>query len=244
MGFFFGKYNPRFGKAWNKRKRIGIFTSDFTQDYKLTEKIGLGVEGLLENEGVISINSFFNDTTAISNSAINRRGSNNFGNDLAGNNADLSSFSITASGNNFFEIEDLRYGFAYRDLDVDASDGFENEKGMLVNFEYSMPINYESYFVPFVEFVKINNFRGIKNRDIFYSTISLMLQHSSWNLGITTVLRDLSQENDSYTDKQMQYFVGYKFKNGINLDVTHLDVEESKKDAKIFGVALSYIYQF
>ena len=26
MGFFFGKYNPRFGKAWNKRKRIGIFT--------------------------------------------------------------------------------------------------------------------------------------------------------------------------------------------------------------------------
>ena len=245
MAFFFGKYNPKFGEAWKKEKRIGIFTTDFTEDYQLKEKIGLGVEALLENEVAISVNSFFNDITALSNSAIYKRGSNDSGSNVAGNNTNLSSYSITVSGNNFFDIEDLRYSFGYRDLDVKKGEGYKNEKGILAGLEYSKPISYESYFVPFIEIARISNFRGIKGRDILYSTISASIKHSNWNIGATLVIRDVKQQNSTnHQDKQMQYFIGYKFKNNINLDVTHLDVKESGRTAKIFGVGTSYIYKF
>ena len=244
LNFFFGKYNPTFGEAWKKDKRIGIFTSDFTEDYELREKIGLGVAALLD-DGAVTLNLFFNDTTGLSNSAINKRGKNNSSDNKAGNNNNLSSYSITISGNNFFDIEDLRYNFGYSDLDVENQIGIDNQKGMVGGFEYLIPINYKTFIIPLIEIAKIDNFTGIEGKDILYSTTSLAITYSNWKAGVTGVVRDIKSNNfDDYTDSQIQYFIGYKFQNGINLDATHMVVKENNQKAKIFGVGVSYLYEF
>ncbi len=245
LNFFFGKYNPTFGEAWKKKKRIGVFVTDFTRDYELREKLGLGASAILDEDGAITFNTFFNDTTAMSNSAFNNRGKNKSSNNIAGNNTNLSSYSITASGNNLLDVDDLRYNFGYRDLDTENAIGYDNEKAFVGGLEYTIPLNYKTYFVPFAEIVKINNFNGLAGQDILYTTLSLTLKYSNWHAGISGVVRDIDRTgSDDYTDRQSQYFVGYKFNNGINLDVAHLDVKESNNKAKMVGVALSYLYEF
>jgi hypothetical protein len=245
LNFFFGKYNPTFGKAWDKRKRIGVFTTDFTQDYELREKLGFGVAALMDDDGAVTLNLFFNDTTGMSNSALNRRGKNKSSDNFAGNNTNLSSYSITMSGNNFFDIEDLSYNFGYRDLDVDNKLGFDNEKGFVVGFEYKIPLNYKTYFTPFAEISKINNFNGIEGQDLLYTTIAATLNYSKWHVGVSGVVRDINRNGaDDFLDSQAQYFVGYLFDTGIALDVAHIDIKESDNKAKMVGVNLSYNYEF
>ena len=245
LNFFFGKYNPAFGSAWDNSKRIGILTHDFTQDYELTEKIGFGFAALLDDGGSISVNTFFNDTTGLSNSAIHRRGRNRSDNNIAGNNNNLSSYSIAFSGNNLFDVDELRYNLGYRDIDVESQYGYDNEKGMVAGLEYKMPISYRSYFIPFTEIAKVDNFGGIAGKDILYSTTSLVLEYSNWKLGFTGVIRDIKDNSSQdYTDNQLQYFLGYKFANSVMLDVSHIDLEQSDIETEVFAIALSYLYSF
>jgi hypothetical protein len=42
----------------------------------------------------------------------------------------------------------------------------------------------------------------------------------------------------------MQYSVGYKFYNKIAIDFSRADVRDNRKEVAIFGVLLSYVYQF
>jgi hypothetical protein len=245
MNFFLGKYNPTFGKAWKRERRMGVFTRDFTEDYELRENLALGLAALLDDGGAITLNLFFNDTTGMSNSAINRRGKNKSSNNVAGNNNNLSSYSITAAGNNFFEIEDLSYNFGYRDLDVENESGVDNEKGFVAGLEYKIPINYKTFFVPFFEIVKLNNFEGVGGQDIIYTTTSLAINYSNWSAGVGGVLRDIKRRGTAdFTDTQTHYFVGYNFRNGINLDVAHTSIKENNNKAKIVGIAASYLFKF
>ena len=85
-----GKFDPTFGTAHFKSKKLGVFTRDFTEDYNLREKIGGNLNILLENSQ-ISLNSFFNDTTPLSESAINNRGQASQNQAISGNNGNLSS---------------------------------------------------------------------------------------------------------------------------------------------------------
>jgi hypothetical protein len=245
LSFYFGKYNPTFGKAWEKKNRIGVFVTDFTEDYELTEKLGTGMSALMGDDNEISLNLFFNDTTGLSNSAINKRGKNKSSNNIAGNNTNLSSYSITFAGVNLFGVEDLEYNFGYRDLDVDNQLGYDNEKGFVGGLKYSIPISSKTFFVPMVELVKINNFNGIDGQDVLYLTTAIKFTHRNWHAGLSNVTRDVERSgNSDFTDSQTQYFVGYKFNNDIAIDIAHMNIEENKNKAKIVGLSLSYLYGF
>lgn len=245
MNIFFGKYNATFGKAWEEDRRIGVFAHDYTKDYQLKEKIGAGVAALLDDGGAVTLNVFFNDTTPLSNTALNKRGTNKTSDGYAGNKRNLTSYSVTVSGNNFLNVEDLHYNFGYRDLDVDGKDGFDNERGFVAGFEYYLPLNYKTYFVPFIEVAKFNNYYGVAGRDALYATVSMMIKYSNWQGGVSYVKRNIKSEDPKDTnDSQTQYFVGYKFKNGITIDASHASVKEGSASAKIIGVATGYNYKF
>jgi hypothetical protein len=247
MDFFFGKYNPKFGSAWEENKRIGVFTTDFTRDYELIEKIGVGISAIFETSS-LTFSSFFNDKTYLSDSAINNRGRNKDDN-IAGNNNNLASFAVAFFGENFLNIEDLNYNFGYRDLDVDGVDGvrsFDNETGYLAGFEYSMPISYTFKIIPFIEIARFNNFHGIADQDILYITSSIIFENNKWRAGISNVTRDIKRVgDDDYTDNQFQYFVGYEFENGLTVDVAHLNLKEEEiNKTRAFGVRIAKIYSF
>ncbi len=243
---FAGKFDPKFGTAHNKTKRIGIFTSDFTEDYNLREKIGAGITALLENSK-ITFNTFFNDTTGLSSSAINNRGRAQRNDGLAGNTGTLSSYSIAMSGDNFLGYEDWFYNAGYRSLSVDKMNGRSAEKGYVFGSEYSYKVGVQTYLVPFVELVKIDNFTGLQDRNALYLTAALMAKYSSWNASVSYLNRHMKQQNQglgNINDKMLQLSIGYKFTNNVTLDVTRSNIKENGYTASLIGAMLSYVYKF
>lgn len=245
MRFSAGKFDPTFGVAHNKAKRIGVFTSQFTEDYNLREKLGGSLTAILEN-AQFTLNSFLNDTTGLSQSALNHRGRAERNDGSAGNTGTLSSYSFSMEGSNFFGIEDWVYNLGFRSLSVDAISGSEREKGYVFSSEYSYQIGRRSYLIPFMEVVKIDNFTGEEGRNAIYTTTALIANYSSWTTSVSSLRRDIrqSQRTSNIKDYQLQLSVGYKFTNNITLDVSRSTIKEDGYKASLVGVLLSYLYKF
>jgi hypothetical protein len=235
--FIFGKFNPSFGTAFRKEKRIGVFLTDFTKDYELREKIGVGGSALLENSE-ISTSLFFNDTTGLSNSAIEKRGRQKSGDGIAGNNSNLSSYTVSMEGQNLFNIDDLFYNVGYRNLNVENISGRDNETGYVGGLEYSYPIGLNSSIIPLVEVAKINNMSGEDDRNALYTTLALVGKYSRWTTSVSHVTRKIRQKNfiGNVRDTQLQYSVGYKFSNNIALDVSRVRLKENNNKETLLGV--------
>ena len=248
--FFFGKFNPEFGSAFKKEKRIGVFTTDFTKDYELRERMGAGLTALLESSE-LTLDAFFNDTTALSNSAINKRGEARSSDGLAGNTSDPSSYTVAIKGENFFGVQDLFYNFGYRNLSVENLPNRENETGFVGGLEYLFSLGSKTSLIPFIEIVSLNNFSGEKGRDATYTTVALVGKYSNWTGSISNVTRNIKQKNiilsdtsRRRSDRQIQYSIGYKFVNNVAVDLSRMDLKEDNHKAALFGVLVSYVYNF
>ena len=247
--FFIGKYDPTFGTAHNKEKRIGVFAAQFTEDYNLREKIGAGVVGLLEGSK-ISFNSFFNDTTGLSGSAINNRGRAVGSNGIAGNGSTPSSYSVSMDGENFMGIKDWFYNFGYRSLSTSKTDNRKREKGYVIGSEYLYEISSQTAIIPFIEIVKINNFTGELNRDAYYTTLALIGRYSGWTASGSYLTRDIKQSPNAsravgkISDRQFQLAIGYKFTDNLTIDISRALIKEDNTKGSLVGAVVSYSYKF
>jgi hypothetical protein len=112
-----GKFNPRFGIAWDAAP--GIWGTDFAEAYyEITERIGLGGDVELGGERfgshVLGVDVFMFDTSPLSDSLITPRGRFPRNLDWPGNTGTLDSFTITAQGERIPALPGLGYrlGFA------------------------------------------------------------------------------------------------------------------------------------
>jgi len=246
LNFYLGKFDPGFGNAHHKSKRLGVFTWQFNEDYNLREKIGGGISALLENS-IISFSTFFNDTTGLSKSTVQERGRASRDSGIAGSNGTLSSYSVEIDGKDFFGVENLYYNFGYRDLGIDNALNRRGETGYVAGFEYLYHLSSKTKFVPLFEAVKIDDFGGAKGRDALYYTLSLVANYSSWSASTTYNKREIKSGNQDGTkiaDNMLQATIGYKINRNMTLDVTRAQIKESGHKSTIFGANLSYLYQF
>ena len=243
---FAGKFDPTFGTAHRKAKRIGVFTSQFTEDYNLREKIGGGAIALLENSQ-IQFNTFFNDNTSLSRSAINDRSKARRNDDLAGNTGTISSYSLAMEGADLFGVKNLFYNFGFRSLGVDKNQNRKRENGYVVGAEYLHKIGKESSIIPFAEFVSLSNMSGVKGRKSQYSTLAMIGNYRNWNSSLSFVSRSIDKNSsfDRYTfDRQLQLSVGYKFTNNVTVDVSRAEIREQARKGSLLGLMVSYLYKF
>jgi hypothetical protein len=243
---FAGKFDPTFGTAWRKSKRIGVFAAQMTEDYNLREKLGGGVTALLENSN-ITFNSFMNDTTGLSRSTLNDRGRASGSDGIAGNTGTLSSYSVSMEGEKLFAVDNLFYNFGYRSLSVDkASPSRSREQGYVAGAEYLYKLSRNSSLIPFVEVVRIKNFTGEKARNADYKTIALISKYGSWTGSASFIQRDIDNGQAGVSDKgrQLQLSIGYKFTDNLTLDVSRADIEEDGSKGSLIGATLSYLYKF
>ncbi len=249
MKFSVGKYNPTFATLYRRNKRIGLFVTDFTEDYELREKLGFSLGALLE-DSEITINSFFTDATDLSRSAFNDRDKQSRNDGLSGNAGTLSSYSITMEGQKFLGVENLYYNLGYRSLGVDKQDSQgSREIAYTANLEYLHKINRLTSIIPVFEIVKLNNFTGRKNRDGEYITTSIIGKYSGWSASISSILRNLDNNYPSALtskshDRLMQLSIGYKFANNIAVDINRASVREDGHRAALLGLMISYLYEF
>lgn len=245
MKFFAGKINPTFATMYRKTKRIGVFVTDFTEDYELREKIGGGFAALLE-DSEITFNTFFTDPTGLSGSALKNRGTERANNGLAGNTSTLSSYSVTMEGQKLFGVENLFYNIGYRSLGVKNNNNNSRETGYTTNLEYLKKITNNTSLIPAIELVKISNFTGLTGRNAQYLTMALIGKYSSWSASIANVRRhiDNNYSGPNSNDSQMQFNVGYKFTNNLVIDVSRMKLKEDNYSSSMIGVMASYLYKF
>jgi hypothetical protein len=245
MKFFFGKFNPTFGSAWKRDKRLGVFTADFTRDYELRGKMGLGGAALLEKSEV-NLSGFFNDVTGLSNTAINSIGRESTNDNVAGNTSTLSSYTVTMDGKDFFDVSDLTYNLGYSRLATNKMAGRADQTGYVAGFEYLIPVGLSTYLIPFVEIAKINNMSGESDRNALYTTASLRAKYAGWLASLTRMDRNIRQKNQfgNYKDYQNQLTIGYKFRSGISVDVSRAKIREAGYTGSLVGLLVSYVYEF
>lgn len=244
----FGKFNPTFGTAYDKSKYHPIFGTKIAEDYELTEKLGFYVAMTLP---MITLrgNFFYNDNTFLSNSLFGNRGKYN-NNKGVGNRKNLDNFSVTAD----FAINDYRINLGIRKLNTNADDQ-ETEKGYVIGFEKLVEESSNSFgFLPFAEYSFIENYNGTKDRDINFFTVRLPFVYKNWNLIASYSAKFDNEENfKNYKSYMTQVGIGYRFENGLMLDVSKTNERESYKiDANtktsfktdFFGVRLSYMILF
>jgi hypothetical protein len=243
---FAGKFDPTFGTAHRKSKRMGVFTSQFAEDYNLREKIGAGATALLENSQ-ITFNTFFNDNTDLSRSAINDRGRASRSDTLSGNTSTISSYNVNMEGEDLFDIKNLFYNLGYRSLGVDKSANSSRETGFIFGGEYLYKLSKESSLIPFVEYTALKNLSGIRGRDAQYSTVALIGNYRNWISSLTSQSRNIDKNylKDRHTfDRQLQLSVGYKFTNNLTVDISRSEIREDAKRASLLGINMSYVQKF
>lgn len=245
LQFSVGKFDPKFGVSHNKAKRMGVFTSQFTEDYNLREKLGLSLAALLENSK-ITINSFFTDTTGMSQSAIKSRSRARRSDGLASNTGTLSSYSVSMDGTHLFGIDDWVYNIGFRSLAVDNYENNAREQGYSLASEYHYKISHNTSLIPFLELVKIDNFTGEEDRNANYTTAALIATYSSWTASVSKLRRSIKQpqRNFNINDRQLQLTIGYKFTNNITFDVSRSRMKEGGYRASMVGATLSYFHEF
>ncbi len=246
MIFFAGKFDPTFGTAFNKSKKLGIFTSQFAEDYNLREKIGTGISALLENSK-LTLNTFFNDTTGLSRSAMNDRKRAGRNDTTAGNTGTLSSYSVSLEGENFLGVHNMFYNLGYRSLGINSdSNRTKRENGYTFSSEYSYRLGEKTTIVPFVELVRITDFTGELDRDANYATFALIGKYSGWNAGVSYLDRHIKQKQRSsnISDQQLQISAGYRFTNNFAIDISRSSIKEDGHRGSVVGAVCSYLHKF
>jgi hypothetical protein len=234
--FFIGKFNPKFGKAWDWDMKTGIWGSDIAELYKLTAKIGLGfnIKTNLEEYGKhkISFASFYNDNTDLNNSIISKR-------ELyedsvlgrAGDTGGLSSYTVNLYGEEIDKLPSLFYNASYRYVKqggqvvgVGAEEGFS----LAVGANYKIKDNF--YIHPFAEYTKINNFNSFNNKfnkengfsnfqiaDSEFTTYSIVFSYIDWSFNYNKIFRDFEYSAKESSYDHHEYSLTYKLINNMDL---------------------------
>jgi len=213
LAFGLGKINPTFGSAFDDSRFAGVYGTLLPEEYKLTEKIG-GYISAIFPFGTLRFNSFFDDTTSLSKTAFNDRGRDN-SHGGAGNTEKLNNFSLTFDA----KFNDLKLNFGYRQLDTKYSNE-DTERGYVAGAEYLFDLGYNVTFLPFAELTYLNNFDGMKDRNMTYFTTLLPVIYENWHfIASSTTKFDDEKGYGNYTSFLNQLSVGYNFDCGLMIDV-------------------------
>ena len=248
-----GKFNPPFGIAWDVAP--GVFGTEQAEEfYEQVEKIGFGGAVNFGGEGIggegfgehsLSAQTFFADTTILSDAFGTERGPLRLRDGGPSNTEDLSSFTVTLDGS-FPEVF-AEPGYHLGVLRQESGRGDpEDEVAVAAALTASVPLGEELAVEPLVEYVHFFDAEGQdQERDIL--TGGLGVTYGPWNLALahTSVFTDVNdpmlEDNDVH---QSQVSVGHSFGFGLDVDLGYKFVQENDIDSHVFGVLLHYNFGF
>lgn len=245
-----GKFNPSFGTAWDIAP--GIYGTDLAEDYEITERIGAGGalvfgEGGLGGDGFgthrLAANTFFADTTFMSQSVFADRGELDEADGGISNTEDFSSFSVTLDGEGFSAAPiGYHLGVQHQEGGVGDSD---DRSGIVAGLNGSFAIGEDTAVEPLVEVAAFDGFDG-SDQDRTYLTTGATVLHGPWNAALSYTGRfiDTAGPGGDPDDGQIQLSGGYTFANGITADVGYKYVEEDHVDSHVIGVLVTYQFDF
>lgn len=248
-----GKIDPTFGSAFDKSRFSGVYGVTLPEEYELTDKIGGYITAMFPF-GDLRFNMFFDDTSDLSNTMFKKQGRNK-AEGLAGNTEKLNNFSLTFNG----KFDNLSLNVGFRQLDVTLPNE-KKETGYVAGAEYLIELPYEVNVLPFAEFVYLNNYKGMKSRDVSYMTVFLPVIYENWHFIVSNTTKfDNESGYHDYTSYLTQASVGYKFDFGLMIDVAKVWERYVKKadgfsglgtqdkwvrHADSWALMVSYLFEF
>jgi hypothetical protein len=243
----FGKFNPTFGTAYNKSKYHGVLDTRIAKNYELKEKIGFYVAMTFPMFNLRG-NFFHNDNTTLSNSLFGKRNTYNTDKGV-GNKESMDNFSVTSD----FSYYDLKFNVGIRRQGTDNWNG-KAEKGYVFGIEKLVEdTEYGFGFIPFGEVSFIENYDGTKGRNLTFFTTRIPLYYGGWSIiGSYSLKIDAEKNFKNYRDYIAQITLGYKFNDGLMIDVSRSNEKESYKISSTqknsyklgaWGARLSYMVE-
>lgn len=242
---FAGKFDPKFGPSYDESTITGVFSDEFRTDRDLVEQNGFG-GALLYNGNELTASTFFADTSILRNSMLAKRSKLDANDGSAANTSGFDSYSITLEGKDLFEISNLSYHIGYRHLGVEKTATSAPETGYTTSLAYTFELENNISLTPYVEYVKLNNYTGDKNRNNSYSFAAVTAKYDKWSASVLGGLRSIekSSSNVDYNDYQLQFSVGYSFTDRLSLDVSTMKVREADASGLVVGAKVKYAYKF
>lgn len=235
LAAFAGKFNPTFGTAWDLTP--GLYGADFAEDYELAERIGGGIEIPFQAGGAdhaLTLNTFFQDITVLSNSLGEQRGETNKSDGGASNTADFRSFSATLNGGVPTTPLNYHLGMRYQEGgDGDPGDDF----GMVAGLNAAWDLDADSSIEAIGEVAYFDEQDG-SGSEAIYATIGGAYGWRQWSVSGSYTLREVEDGFDP--DHLAQASVGYEFDIGIGVEVGYKFAEESEVGSHTVGALLTY----
>lgn len=195
-----GKFNPAFGLAWDAAP--GMYGDDFTDDYEITEQLGVSVQLPLDSRQSqqLSIAVFTPDSSVLSDSLFTKRGRWRY----AGEGDTGISYSVALDGSTVV-IPGLRYHLAYRELPV-YDDLFVDNRGYAGTLLYALPLSETAELQMLYEWVAID-YRDGSWGDIRYQTPALTFSDGPLSIGLSrTAKRIEADETLAINQLDIRYY--------------------------------------
>jgi len=255
---FGGKFNPTFGVAWDIAP--GIFGTEIGEDfYEQVERIGFGGSLTFGGDGIggpgfgthrLTGQTYFADTSFLSESAITNRGDVDLSDGGPANTESLESFSITLDGTDFIDGPgSVSYSLGL----VRNAEGVtetEDEVGISAALYGSFEIDEHTAIEPLIEFVHFDGAEGVdQDRDIL--TAGGALLYDQWNLALVYSGAWSDPNAIGIEDVDVTLFqatAGYSFDFGLDVDAGYKYIDEEVDGVStvshFVGVLLHYAFGF
>ena len=168
------------------------------------------------------------------------------------NTGRLDSFVFTADGQGIPKIEGFRYHVSAMKQAVDRindqdgdplpSDQIGDESRLVAALEWSgIEVGEQAAVTPLVEYGRLWNARGLKDRDERFLTASILLMTGRWNVALAGTAWRIDVPNDEELDyTQFQVSGGHSFASGITLEAGYRLLDEFGTRSHTFGLVFSY----
>lgn len=249
--FGFGKFNPKFGIAYDESKLTGNYSTLLAKKYEMKEKIG-GYLGINSENFKLIFNTFYDDNTFLSDTLFYNRGKNKAKNGV-GNTKKLNNFSLFGEA----VFEDYKINLGFRRL-AETNSNEKAEKGYVLGIQkYFEETEYSIGANPLFEIAYLDNYNGNNYRSLTTATFRLPIFYKSWQF---IASHSYQYDNEKYAKDYIGYVselsLGYKFRNGLLIsagknwvkDINKtVDDTAGKKEVykyRSYNVNLSYIYEY
>lgn len=238
--FTAGKHEPAFGFAWDIAP--GVFGTNYAEDYELSEVWGLGGAYTFDTgfgKHTLAVNTFFADTTFLSESLFTNRGRTYLGDGGAGNTGRLDNFAVTLFGEEIPSLPGFKYNIGYRHLSAGRGD-YGDENGFIAGVSKETEIGNDTKLGLLGEVAYFDNYGGTDEKAT-YATLGASLARGPWHGELTGEIRRFDVAG---TDHLVQVSAGYGFESGYDLSVGYAFEHAEHIDNQYIGVRLTKCFSF
>ena len=260
-----GKIHPRFGVAWDETP--GLYGTDFAEDYELTEKIGVGGSFTAHAAGThkLSVESFFNDTSFLSNSLFSRPsitddktlrpGRAHRSDGGVGNTGELDNFAVSLGGYDIPHLKGFRYNLGWS-RQKRSNEDEQNENALVAGFAWEYPLTSRITVVPLFEYAHVSN-QGGADVTADYITVGIGAELGlGWSASAHATVRPIDDDEagDEYTDHLAGFSVGYDLGSrlkkisplfdGLGVEAGYKHERAARENLNTIGALLTYERKF